>query len=227
MLACAQIVVFAISLKNVWIFSPFPTKNRLSRSASPFMAISCFIVAILLKLAWRFEPIRNGEICWMNNNFLYYFAKNKWRRLQDSLTSKYVGFKARALCLLPSSSKYAAKLSASSNADTAFSTAFMTRFACPYRAFVFSSSDGGTSLNSGNRRWYSGFFSKNLRTKKCQMSLSNRGIVFLVFSDVICQAWDAVFHQQMEHREERWEEIWGVQPVKPKYPHINSPHWSS
>ena len=105
-----------------------------------------------------------------------------------------------------SSSKYAAKLSASSNADTAFSTAFMTRFACPYRAFVFSSSDGGTSLNSGNRRWYSGFFSKNLRTKKYLMSLSNRGIVSLVFSDVICRGWDAVFHQEdeQEHREESW-----------------------
>lgn len=78
------------------------------------------------------------------------------------LTSRWVGFKARALCLRPSSSRYALKLSASSNADTAFSTAFITRLVCPYKAFVFSSSSGGTSLNSGNSRWYSGFFSKNL-----------------------------------------------------------------
>ena len=69
------------------------------------------------------------------------------------LTSRYDGFNARALCLLPSSSRYPAKLTASSNEDTAFSTAFMTRLAWPYSALVFSSSVGSTSLNSGNNLW--------------------------------------------------------------------------
>ena len=77
-------------------------------------------------------------------------------------TSRCVGFKGRVLCLRPNSSKYALKLSGSSKADTAFSTAFITRLACPHKAFVFSSSSGSTSLNSGNSLWYSGFFSKNL-----------------------------------------------------------------
>ena len=77
-------------------------------------------------------------------------------------TSRCVGFKARVLCLRPNSSKYALKLSASSKADTAFSTPFITCLACTQKAFVFPSSSGGTSLNSGNSLWYSGFFSKNL-----------------------------------------------------------------
>ena len=66
-LLCAQTVVWPFLWKTREFFH-LSHQNRLSRSASLFMAKSCFIVAILLKLAWRFEPIRKVEICWMNNN---------------------------------------------------------------------------------------------------------------------------------------------------------------
>lgn len=62
---CAQTVVWPFLWKTCEFYHLFPG----SLGRRPFLwRNTVFFYAILLKLAWRFEPIRNGEICWMNNN---------------------------------------------------------------------------------------------------------------------------------------------------------------